>query len=91
VPEKEGQKVAGCVEKHATFCRIWRKEKKTPKNIITSKKKRKTDDNGNVMFQSYLSKLLIKKPPEDTVVPPLWGTRRKNVCFSKIICSRCYT
>ena len=51
----------------------------------------KTDDNGNALFQSYLSKLLKKKTAEDTLVPPLWGTREKNVCFSRIICSRCCT
>ena len=33
------------------------------------------------MFQSYLCKLFKKKPAEDTLVPPLWETRRKNVCF----------
>ena len=32
-----------------------------------------------------------KKPAEDTLVPPLWGTREKHVCFSRIICSRCCT
>ena len=32
-----------------------------------------------------------KKPAEDKLVPPLWGTRGKNVCFSRIICSRCCT
>ena len=49
-----------------------------------------------------------KKPAEDTLVPPLWGTREKkkmivlkknaawgtrekNVCFSRNICSRCCT
>ena len=43
-----------------------------------------TYDNGNAMFQSYLSKILKKKKPaEDTLVPPLWGTRgKKNVRFS---------
>ena len=39
------------------------------------------------MFQSYLYKLLKKKAAEDTLVPPLWGTRGKNVCFSRVICS----
>ena len=41
-------------------------------------------DNGNAMFQSYLSKIFKKmKPAEDTLVPPLWGTRgKKNVRFS---------
>ena len=44
------------------------------------------------MFQSYLSKLFKKKPAEDTLVPPLWGKReKKNVCCSRIICSRCCT
>ena len=40
-----------------------------------------TYDNGNAMFQSYLSKIFKKKKPaEDTLVPPLWGTRgKKNV------------
>ena len=32
-----------------------------------------------------------KKPAEDTLVPPLWGTREENVCFSRIICSLCCT
>ena len=33
-----------------------------------------------------------KKPAEDTLVPPLWGTReKKNVRFSRIIFSRCCT
>ena len=47
-----------------------------------------TDDNGNAMIFPNYSK---KKPAEDTLVPPLWGAREKNVCFSRIICSRCYT
>ena len=51
----------------------------------------KTGDNGNAMFQSYLSKIFKKKPVEDTLVPLLWGTREKNVCFTRIICSRCCT
>ena len=39
-----------------------------------------------VIFPNYSK----KKPAEDTIVPPLWGTRGKNVCFSRIICScRC--
>ena len=34
------------------------------------------------MFQSYLSKLFKKKPAEDALVPPLWGTREKTcLCF----------
>ena len=41
----------------------------------------KIDDDGNAMFQSYLYKLSKKKPAEDTLVPPLWGTREENVCF----------
>ena len=40
-----------------------------------------TDDNGNAMFQSYVSKLFEKKTAKDTLVPPLWGTREKNVLF----------
>ena len=28
---------------------------------------------------------------KDTLVPPLWGTREENACFSRIICSRCCT
>ena len=40
-----------------------------------------TDDNANAMFQSYLSKLFKKKPAEDTLVPPLWGTREKMFVF----------
>ena len=40
-----------------------------------------------VIFQNYSK----KKPAEDTLVPPLWGTREKNVRFSRIICSRCCT
>ena len=40
-----------------------------------------------VIFPNYSK----KKPAEDTLVPPLWGTREKNVCFSRIICSRCCT
>ena len=40
-----------------------------------------THDNGNAMFQSYLSKIFKKqKPAEDTLVPPLWGTRGKKKC-----------
>ena len=39
-----------------------------------------------VIFPTYSK----KKPAEDTLVPPLWGTREK-VCFSRIICSRCST
>ena len=39
-----------------------------------------TYDNGNSMFQGYLSKIFKKKKPaEDTLVPPLWGTREKHV------------
>ena len=40
-----------------------------------------------VIFLGYSK----KKPAEDTLVPPPWGTRGKNVCFSRIICSRCST
>ena len=46
------------------------------------------------MFQSYLFQTTSyskKKPAEDTLVPPLWGTREENVRFSRIICSRCCT
>ena len=45
------------------------------------------------MFQSYLSKIFKKKKlAEDTLVPPLWGTRgKKNVRFSRIVFSRCCT
>ena len=35
-----------------------------------------------VIFPNYSK----KKPAEDTLVPPLWGTRGKNVRFSRIIC-----
>ena len=34
-----------------------------------------TDDNGNAILQSFLSKLFKKKSAEDTLVPPLWGKR----------------
>ena len=51
----------------------------------------KADDIGNAMSQSYLPKLFKKKPAEDTLVPPLWGTREENVFFLRIICSRCCT
>ena len=40
-----------------------------------------------VIFPNYSK----KKPAEDTLVPPQWGTREKNVCFSRVICSRCCT
>ena len=40
-----------------------------------------------VIFPNYSK----NKPAEDTLVPPLWGTLRKNVRFSRIICSRCCT
>ena len=40
-----------------------------------------------VIFPNYSK----KKPAEGTLVPPLWGTRGKNVCFSRIICLRCCT
>ena len=40
-----------------------------------------------VIFQKYSK----KKPTEDTLVPPLWGTREKNVRFSSIICLLCCT
>ena len=40
-----------------------------------------------VIFPNYSK----KKPAEDTLVPPLWGTREKNVCFSRIICCLLYT
>ena len=33
-----------------------------------------------VIFPNYSK----KKPAEDTLVPPLWGTRGKNVCFSRL-------
>ena len=53
---------------------------------------RKTDDNGNAIFQSYLFQTIqTKNRLQDTLVPPLWGIREKNVCFSRIICSRCCT
>ena len=50
-----------------------------------------TNANGNAMFQSYHSKLSKKKPAEDTLVPPLWGTREANVCFSRVVPSRSCT
>ena len=59
--------------------------------IVTMVHGGKTDDNGNAMFQSYLPNYSKKKPAEDTLVPPLWGTREKNGCFSRVICSRCCT
>ena len=37
-----------------------------------------------VIFPNYSK----KKPAEDSIVPPLRGTREKNVCFSRIVCSR---
>ena len=40
-----------------------------------------------VIFPNYSK----KKTAEDTLVPPLWGTRGKNVRFSRIVCSRCCT
>ena len=40
-----------------------------------------------VIFPNYAK----RKPAQDTLVPPLWGTRAKNVRFSRIICSRCCT
>ena len=41
-----------------------------------------TDDNGNAMFQSDLSKLFKNEPAEDTLVPLLRGTREKKcLCF----------
>ena len=40
-----------------------------------------------VFFPNYSK----KKPAEDTLVPPLWATRGKKVCFARIICSRCCT
>ena len=33
------------------------------------------------MLQSFISKLFKTKPAEDTVVPPLWGTREKMLVF----------
>ena len=45
------------------------------------KKRRKTDDNGNAMFQGFFPNYSKKKPDEDAVVPPLWGTRGKNFVF----------
>ena len=42
---------------------------------------RNTDDNGNAMFQSYISKPFKKKTAEDTLVPPLWGKRDKKFVF----------
>ena len=39
-----------------------------------------TDDNGNAMSQSFLSKLFKKKMAEDSFVPPLWGKRKKKKC-----------
>ena len=49
-----------------------------------------------VTMETRCSKVIFpncskKKPAEDTLVPPLWGTREKNVFFSRIICSRCCT
>ena len=34
-----------------------------------------TDDNGNAMLQSFLSKLSKKKSAEDSLIPSLWGKR----------------
>ena len=34
-----------------------------------------------VIFPNYSK----NKPAEDTIVPPLWGTREENVCFPRII------
>ena len=41
-----------------------------------------------VIFPNYKKK---RNRLKDTLVPPLWGTREKKVCFSRIICSRCCT
>ena len=42
---------------------------------------------GGVKFYTSVvfKKKRKKKPAEDTLVPPLWGTREKNVCFSRIV------
>ena len=40
-----------------------------------------------VFFPNYSK----KKPAEDTLVPPLWGTRGGMFCFSRIFCARCCT
>ena len=37
------------------------------------------DDNGNVMLQSFLSKLFKNISAEDTLVPPLWEKRGNTV------------
>ena len=37
-----------------------------------------------VIFPNYSK----KKPAEDTLVPPLWRTREKNIYRTRIICSR---
>ena len=47
-------------------------------------------------METRCSKVIVpnyskKKPAEDKLVPPLWGTREENVCLSRIICSRCCT
>ena len=47
-------------------------------------------------METRCSKVIVpnyskKKPAQDTLVPPLWGTRGKNVRFSRIIYSRCCT
>ena len=54
------------------YTRICRTCKKSPA---------KTDDNGNAMFQVIFPNYAKKKPVEDTLVPPLWGTREENVFF----------
>ena len=51
----------------------------------------KTDDNRNAMLHVFFQNYSKKKSAEDTVVPPLWGKREKNVWFLWIICSRCCT
>ena len=40
-----------------------------------------------VIFPNYSK----KEPAEDTLVPPLWGTRGFFFFFCRIICSRCCT
>ena len=36
------------------------------------------------MGKFYLQTIQKKKPAEDTLVPPLWGKREKNVCFLRL-------
>ena len=75
-------------DQHAVVFRLRRKQTPPPKKDFGEFRPTRP-----MTMETRCSKIILpnyskKKPAEDTIVPPLWGTRQENACFSRIICSR---